>query len=336
MDASVIIPTYNAEKIIKPVINALLSQQTKKTFEIIVVDDGSSDETAQEVKKIKSKKLVYLHQKNTGPAKARNAGAKCAKGKIILFIDSDCVAEKAWLTEMLKPFSEKGGAAVQGAYKTKQKELIARLDQIDIEYRYEKMKKAQENNSLDWVGSYSAAYDKKIYDSLGGFDESFPIASGEDPELSYKVQEKGGKIIFNPKAIVYHTHPSKLGKYLRIKFFRAFYRPKMYSKHKGKILKDSYTPQSLKLQIFAAYFSIWVIVLLIIGVLTGWQNVPEFFPSIAIWSLIIAIMLTGLSQTSFFGFAIKKDWKVAVCSIPILALRGLVFGTGLIWGKLRG
>ncbi|MBT4191965.1 MAG: glycosyltransferase family 2 protein, partial [Candidatus Diapherotrites archaeon] len=103
MDASVIIPTYNAEKIIKPVINALLSQQTKKTFEIIVVDDGSSDETAQEVKKIKSKKLVYLHQKNTGPAKARNAGAKCAKGKIILFIDSDCVAEKAWLTEMLKP-----------------------------------------------------------------------------------------------------------------------------------------------------------------------------------------------------------------------------------------
>jgi glycosyltransferase involved in cell wall biosynthesis len=320
MDASVIIPTYNAEKIIKPVINALLSQQTKKTFEIIVVDDGSSDETAQEVKKIKSKKLVYLHQKNTGPAKARNAGAKCAKGKIILFIDSDCVAEKAWLTEMLKPFNDKRVSAVQGAYKTKQKELTARFGQIEIENRYEKMNKAQE---IDWVGSYSAAYDKKVYDSLGGFDESFPIASGEDPELSYKVHERGGKIVFNPKAIVYHTHPASLGKYLKVKFFRAFYRPKMYSKHKAKMLKDSYTPQSLKLQILCFYAI--VLSLIISAIFTDFIFITSAF-----------VVLHILLGTKFFAFAWKKNKTIALASILILFLRSIVFGIGLIWGKLRG
>jgi glycosyltransferase involved in cell wall biosynthesis len=320
MDASIIIPTYNAEKIIKQVINALLSQQTKKTFEIIIVDDGSSDGTAHEVKQIKSKKLVYLHQKNSGPAKARNAGAKKAKGKMILFIDSDCIAEKTWLTEMLKPFNDKKVSAVQGAYKTKQTELTAQFGQIEIENRYKKMKKAQE---IDWVGSYSAAYDKKVYDSLGGFDESFPIASGEDPELSYKVHERGEKIVFNPKAIVYHTHPSHLGKYLKIKFFRAFYRPKMYSKHKAKMLKDSYTPQSLKLQILCFYAIVLSLIISII--LVNFVFVAGLF-----------VILHILLGTKFFAFAWKKNKSIALASIPILFLRSVVFGTGLIWGKLRG
>ncbi len=317
---SIIIPCYNCEKTISNTLNSLLEQKTKKQFEIICVDDGSIDNTKKEIQKIKSKKVGYFYQKNKGPAKARNIGAKKAKGEIILFIDSDCVAEKNWLEEMIKPFDDKKVVAVQGAYKTKQKELTARFSQIEIEERYEKMKKSK---SIDWVGSYSAAYNKKEYFSVGGFDESFPIASGEDPELSYKLHEKGGRIVFNPRAIVYHFHPKKLSKYLKIKFFRAFYRPRMYSKHKKKMLKDSYTPQTLKLQIICFYL---VILALIFSLLA----ISLVF--VALFFLIIHLLLGA----KLFSLSWKKDKAVALASPIILFLRSVVFGIGLIWGKING
>ena len=320
MFVSVIIPCYNCEKKIAECINSLLLQKTKHKYEIITVNDGSTDKTEKIMKEINSNKVKYFSQKNSGPAKARNFGAKKAGGEIILFIDSDCVAEKNWLEEMINPFETKNVAAVQGAYITKQKEIIARFSQIEIEERYEKMKKADE---IDWVGSYSAGYKKNIFDELGGFDESFPIASGEDPELSYKVAEKGYKIIFNPKAIVYHTHPASLKKYLRTKFFRAYYRPKLYSKHKTKIIKDSYTPQSLKAQIVIFYL---IVLSLIIG----------FYINIVFLFAICLFVLHIILGANLFVLAYKKDIEVALASPIILFLRSIVFGAGLIWGKVNG
>ncbi|MFA6268456.1 MAG: glycosyltransferase [archaeon] len=320
MFASIIVPCYNCEKTIKACINSILEQKTKTDFEIILVDDGSTDKTANRINQTKSKKIQYIYQKNAGPAKARNAGTKKAKGEIYLFTDSDCIVESNWLKEMLAPFSDKKVAAVQGAYKTKQKELLSRFSQIEIEDRYEIMRVSKH---LDWVGSYSAAYRADVYKQMKGFDESFPKASGEDPELSYKVAEAGWKIIFNPNAVVYHTHPNSLKKYLKTKFFRAYYRPKMYSKHKQKMLKDSYTPQSLKLQILCFYA-------IILGAIIS-----------IFWTLGWAIILAGilahiLLGTKFFLFSLKKDLGVALTSPIILLMRSIVFGIGLIWGKLHG
>lgn len=319
MDASVIVPAYNSEKTISSCIGALLVQKTNNTFEIIVVDDGSTDSTPIIAKSF-GQKIRYFRQKNSGPAKARNFGAKKARGKVILFTDSDCIPEKNWLDKMLAPFDDKEVAAVQGAYKTKQKGLVAIFGQLEIEHRYELMKKSKQ---LDWVGSYSAAYKKEIYKKMGGFDESFPIASGEDSELSYKIQESGQKIIFNPNAIVYHTHPEKLYKYLKVKFFRAYYRPKMYSKHKTKMVKDSYTPQTLKLQILCFYAAILGAIVI-------------FISTFGIWIIIASIIGHLILGLEFFAFCLKKDKKVAILSPFILGLRSIVFGLGLIWGKLNG
>ena len=323
MNASIIIPCYNAEQSISETLCAL-EKNSMKAFEIIVVDDGSTDSTANIVKSIakKNKNIMYLWQKNSGPAKARNFGAKIAKGEVVLFIDSDCIPKKNWLKEMIKPFNNKKVGGVQGAYTTNQKELIAKFVQIEIEERYEKMKKAEMNGTLDWIGSYSAAYRRGIYKELGGFDESFPIASGEDPELSYRLKESGYMIKFNPNAIVYHTHPNNLFKYLKTKFMRAYYRPKMYSKHKKKIIKDSYTPQELKLQIVLIYA-------LIPSIITS-----LFSPL----GLIVTAIILGLHivlGVKFFLFAWKKNKAIAIASIALLFLRNIYFSTGLIMGVIK-
>jgi len=318
MKVSVIVPAYNAEHSIQECINSLLNQKTTYDFEIIIVDDGSKDRTAGIAKSFK--KVKVFSNKNSGPASARNFGARKAIGEIIIFIDSDCVADKNWLQQMTDSFKDKEVVGVQGAYRTKQKELMARFTQIEIEHRYERLKNAKK---VDWIGSYSAGYKKEIFLKEHGFSKDFKMASGEDPELSYKLSKKNFKLKFNPNAIVFHKHPTSLPEYLRKKFVHAFWRVLLYKKHSDKAISDSYTPQSLKLQILL------VLVILALAVLGLVFPIPAFMPWLALFLLV-------LSFVPFFLFALARDFSVALVSPVILALRSISFVLGLFMGFIKG
>lgn len=314
---SVIIPVYNGEKIISECINSLKKQTFREKYEIIIVDDGSTDNTAKIVKKIKG--VVFLKQKHKGPAVARNFGAKKVRSEILLFTDADCIVEKDWIKQMIEPFKKKEIIGVQGSYKTKQKSVVARFAQLEIEERYERMKSKK---YIDFIGSYSAGYRKNIFLKSGGFDESFPMASGEDPELSFKLAESGHKMVFTTKAIVYHKHPSNLGKYLKQKFWRAYWRILLYKKHPGKIKSESYTPQTLKLQIGILY----LFFLFLIGSLFS-----RFYLNVsALLILVLFLSTIGLSYKN-----LKKDILVGLYSPVIVVLRTVSFGLGLLYGFLR-
>ncbi|VVB99082.1 Glycosyltransferase AglE [uncultured archaeon] len=329
MLASVIVPAYNSEKAITECIKAIRSQELsdgKIDFEIIAVDDGSTDGTAAAAEKAGAK---VLRQQNAGPAKARNLGARNAKGVTLLFTDADCVPEKNWLREMLKPFADRDVVGVQGAYATRQRSLVARFVQLEIEERYERMQKHAQ--SLDWIGSYSAAYRAKDFFGAGGFDESFPKASGEDPELSYKLAKKGKKLVFNPSAVVYHTHPDTIWKYFRTKFYRAFYRIPLYSKHTDKIISDSYTTKSVKVQILAGYFGTAAMLMVPVLYLSGHAWVAGTVLSINTL-LFIAGSATILKSAYFMS---GKDLPVAAFSILMINVRTLAFMLGLPAGFIR-
>ena len=136
---SVIIPTYNGRLRIKHTIEALLNQDFKGEYELIVVDDGSSDQTADLVRSY-DRGIKVISQPNQGPGVARNNGAHHAQGEIILFTDDDCIPEKNWLQEMLRPFSEDAEiVGVKGRYRTEQKEIIARFVQLEYEDKYDYM-----------------------------------------------------------------------------------------------------------------------------------------------------------------------------------------------------
>lgn len=111
---------------------------------------------------------------------------------------------------MIKPFENKDIVGVQGRYKTKQSEIVAKFAQYEIEERYERMRRSR---YIDFIGSYSAAYKRGVFLSEGGFDESYPIASGEDPDLSFRLASKGYKMVLNNRALVYHHHPDSLYTY---------------------------------------------------------------------------------------------------------------------------
>ena len=92
-DISIIVPAYNAEKYIKKCLDSLISQ-TKKELEFIIVNDGSTDKTEEIVKSYKDKRIKYFKNKNQGIGKTRNFGISKAKGKYIMFLDSDDSLEK--------------------------------------------------------------------------------------------------------------------------------------------------------------------------------------------------------------------------------------------------
>jgi len=314
---SVVIPVYNGEDVIGRCLESLECQDYKGQKEVIVVNDGSTDKTETVIRRFKGVRL--LPQKNKGPAAARNHGIRKSRGSIILFTDADCVPEKGWLRKMVESFNDKRVVGVQGSYKTRQKGVVAKFSQIEIEERYDRMKRW---NSVDFVGTYSAGYRRSVFKKFGYFDESFPLASGEDSDFSFRVSKGGGSMIFNPDAVVYHNHPSTLIKYLKVKFWRAYWRVLLYRKHKNKMIRESYTPQGLKLQI--VLFGLFFISL--IGAVFS-------EPLIALSGLFYVVFV--LSILPFAVRAFGRDKKVGLASLVIIQLRSIIFGLGLFEGFLR-
>src|SRR5262245_23004410 len=233
--ASVIIPVFNGEKTIRPAIESLLAQDFPN-LEIIVVDDGSTDGTARIVGGFTG--VVYRQQKNAGPATARNEGVRHAAGEIICFTDADCVAHKDWVTRLVRSFDRKEVGAVAGSYGIVNKEnVLADCIHREILYRHEKFK----SDFVRAFGSYNCAVRKDVFNGVGGFDERYRFASGEDNDLSYKILKGGYKILFDRAALVDHHHPSQIKNYLRSQFQHGYWRAKMYRDHPGMSGGDDYT-----------------------------------------------------------------------------------------------
>jgi cellulose synthase/poly-beta-1,6-N-acetylglucosamine synthase-like glycosyltransferase len=320
---SVIIPAYNSGETIHKTIEALQRQNyPKRDYEIIVVDDGSTDKTEEIVKKFKNVK--FFKQKHKGPAYARNLGSKFAKGNILLFTDADCIPDKNWIKNMIKPFGDKKVVAVSGTYKTLNKNnLLARFIGYDIQFRHEYMKKKE---IIDFVGTFSAAYKKSIFQKENGFDTSFPMASGEDPELSYRIAKKH-KIIFQPSAFVWHPHPESLMYFLKQKFWRVYWRYLMYNKHKDKILGDSYTPITSLISMGVQVISVGLIFLFAL---------LSFFVMIPIYFLILFLFLVIIIPNIKFSFWVwKSDRAVAFIAPIIFFLRNIAFTLGTIVGGIN-
>ena len=313
---SIIIPAFNASHTIERCLSSLMRQSVKREdYEIIIVDDGSKDKTEDIVKQFPVK---YLWQTNQGPASARNRGAKEAEGEIVLFTDADCVVQHNWVQEMVRLFDDPEVIAVKGAYKTSQKSLVARFSQIEFEERFEMLKKVE---AIDMIDTYSAAYRKSTFLSLGGFDPSFPVANNEDTELSYRMSQAGYKMVFNPNAIVYHlNHPDSIIKYARSKFWRGYWRMVVYKRYPDKMLKDSYTPQTLKLQIL-------FLLLCIICLPLTW-----LYPYRLFTPLIFALSAYVFSVIPFSTLAYKRDYIIGILSPFLLCIRAASLGSGVIWG----
>lgn len=311
---SVIIPAYNAEKTIGRCLHALMNQDYPEKYEVIVVDDGSTEDTPNIVKKFKAHLVT---QENSGPAAARNRGAAEAGGDVLLFTDSDCEPQENWISEMIKPFRNHHEiVGVKGAYRSRQKEIVARFIQLEYEDKYSFMRR---DRYIDFIDTYSAGFRKDVFLKMDGYDTEFPVACAEDIELSYRISNKGYKMFFNPDAIVFHMHPTRLVDYLKKKQKFAYWRMLAVKKNPNKMVKDSHTPQMMKFQLLfpPAIIATAVFELIYRG---------NFYLT---FSLLILFMLTALRFTIK---ALKGDLIAGMISPILLFLRA----AAQFWGVSRG
>lgn len=225
---SIIVPAYNAEKTLAQCLEAC-QRQTYPDVEIIVVDDGSTDNTPSIAQ---SFGIHCFRQENQGPAAARNRGAGEACGDILAFTDADCVPAVDWVERLVEGFGE-GIVAVGGTYGiVNSGSLLARMIHEEIQIRHEKF-----GEEVDFVGSFNMAVLAASFRNVGGFDSRFPAASAEDNDLSYRLQDVGGNLCFQRNAVVAHHHPARLWGYLRTQARHGYWRMKLYAKHPNRARK---------------------------------------------------------------------------------------------------
>ncbi len=316
--ASIIIPTFNGASRIGRCLDAILRQEPARRVEILVVDDGSRDNTAEVVRQYSHIQLIS--QANAGPAAARNRGVREASGELVLFTDDDCIPAVGWLAAMLAPFNDPETVGVKGAYRTRQKHLVARFVQVEYEDRYRRMAKF---SNIDFIDTYSAAFRRDKFLEAGGFDTDFPVACAEDAELSYRMSACGWKMEFAPEAIVYHTHPETLSKYLAKKYKFAFWRMLAVRKNPPKAVTDSHTPQLMKLQLLFPPA-------LLLAVVCDFVMRP---PVPVTGCVFVAFLVSTLP---FTASAMRKDPVVGLLSPLLLGLRACAQMLGVAAGIADG
>ncbi len=311
--ATVIIPARNASDCIEDCMKALTHQSVARNrYQIILVDDGSSDDTAKRAEPYCDRVIRIAP---SGPASARNSGARNAVGSILLFTDADCQPEQDWIGKMLLPFQDPAVHGVKGIYRSKQQQLIARFVQVEYEGKYQFMSRYE---SIDFIDTYSAGFRRDTFLALGGFDESFPGASVEDQEFSFRMHKAGYRMIFTPAAIVLHRHADHWKKYFLKKFKIGFWKVYVLQKHPEKIMSDTHTPPTLKAQI---PLSLLIPVVLLASPIIG------YLPFIIFSVLFI---LAGFQE---IRNCVRKDsYQLAITAPFIMLLRSWALGLGLIQG----
>jgi glycosyltransferase involved in cell wall biosynthesis len=319
----VVVPVHNAAGRLPSLIEAL-SRQSLRPHEILIVDDGSTDGSAEIAEEWASRqpelRITILRQDKQGPASARNQGTALGTGDLAVFIDSDCLPETDWLEKMTAPFEDPAVVGVQGAYRCDQTEWVARFSQLEIEERYSRMKRAQ---TIDFIGTYAAAYRRNVFNEQGRFDTRFTMASGEDADFSFRLANQGLRLVFNPEAIVYHKHPPTLGHYLRQKYWRAYWRNLIYRRHISKMWKDSYTPNALKIQT-------------LLGLVFPFSLIGLFLPSPWDWLPLIVLAGIVLLSAPFTWWVARHNTRIAIGTPFLLVLRTFVLSAGTAHGFIKG
>lgn len=205
---SIIIPSYRAAQTIGRCLTALLKQDIALPYEIIVVD-SSPDETPDLIRRdFPQVQLIHLPHK-TGPAMARNIGAQQARGEILAFIDADCVAGADWLRR-LYTLIQQGYNAVGGAIANGNSETLISWASYICEFR--EFLPAGPPREVSNLTLGNVAYRRATFWAAGGFPaRCFPQ---EDQVFHYSLQQRGGKIYFDPGIVVAHTHRTERAAFL--------------------------------------------------------------------------------------------------------------------------
>ena len=221
MDISIIIPNYNGAQLLKqnlPKVVSSVKDYTKGKIEIIVPDDASSDNSVAVIEdfisSLKGGRIVGKTKINTDRRKGGfsanvNRGVSLATGEILIFLNSDVVPHKEFLSPLLEHFTDDSVFAVGCMDESiEEGKVVLRgrgLGKWQRGFLTHRLGEPDKSDTL-WVSCGSGAFRTSIYKKIGGLNNIYNPFYWEDIDLSYKAQKAGYKVIFEPKSKVIHEH----------------------------------------------------------------------------------------------------------------------------------
>ena len=191
-------------------------------YEVIIVDNNSSDDIEAAVKRLKQTSQVevrYLREKQPGPAAARNKGIRNAGGRYLAFIDADCVAEKTWLEHIHRPLTRTPHIGGVGG---RSEHAPLRHTTVNHYCRYISLNTTPRitENGIEYIITNNCCIPKTVFDTVGLFDKKYDVPGGEDLELSRRIRSSGYQLYYENKAAVYESSKERLSDL--IKSFYAY------------------------------------------------------------------------------------------------------------------
>ncbi len=210
LDATVIVPTFNRCFALLATLSRLESvDHPRDRWEVIVVDDGSTDDTEVEVGRWVERATIrvrYERQDNTGPAAARNRGAHLASGRVLVFIDNDILVRPDFLRLHLAALSGAPNCWVIGriVHPAAIRETPFGRFRDELWERFHETQGGRVVAETDGMTAANLSLPAADFHRLGGFDEAFTIASSEDWELGYRARQAGVRVLYHPGIVVVH------------------------------------------------------------------------------------------------------------------------------------
>lgn len=312
MKISLIIPVYNRPGETRELLQSL-ARQTDRDFEVLVVEDGSSDRSEAVVEQYRDRlNIQYFYKENSGPGPSRNYGSKKAGGDYLVFLDSDCILPVHYVKVLREALEQNYTDALGGPDRAHEDftnfqkavsfSMTSFLTTGGIRGGKKRMGKF-------YPRSFNMGLSKEVFDLTGGFSS---IRFGEDVDLSIRILEKGFSTQLIREAYVYHKRRTNLRQYYKQVYNSGIARINLQQRHPG----------SLKLvHTLPAMFTLGLISLLLLSTLVSWFFVfPILFhmlllmlsASISNRSLGIGLLAVVTSYTQFlaygFGF-LKAFWR---------------------------
>ncbi len=256
-DVTVIVPVRNRPEEIRACLASLQNlDYPAHKLEIIVVDDASDDDTPQVVRQFSDARLIVMEQHRQA-SYCRNHAARAARGEVLAFIDSDCLADSTWLKELVPAFRDPSLGALGGWV-----DAASVRNGLD---RYEKVKSALKMGSwfkrteqaerFFYVPACNFLVRKEAFLGLGGFRESLHV--GEDVDLCWRLQDAGHSLEYRPMGRVLHRHRNRIGAFCKRRFEYGTSEPTLQRLHTGRV-KTLYLPWTESLFWMSILFS-WVL-----------------------------------------------------------------------------
>jgi cellulose synthase/poly-beta-1,6-N-acetylglucosamine synthase-like glycosyltransferase/peptidoglycan/xylan/chitin deacetylase (PgdA/CDA1 family)/spore germination protein YaaH len=345
---SVVMAAYNEEKVIAETLRTLLATDYKGEIEVVVVDDGSRDETAAEVERVarSQPRVRLLHQENHGKARALQRGLAAARHGIIVFVDADTQCQPDTLPRLLEPFADARIGAVSGHAKVGNlRTFIARCQALEYTCGFNLDRRAYNRwNCITVVPGAISAVRKDAIDEAGGLSLQ---TLAEDTDLTLSLHRQRQRIVYVPGAIAWTEAPETVRTLARQRSRWAYGTLQCLWKHRDMVFNWNYRalgwfslPSIWFFQIILVAVTPMVDLFLIASLPFGaWNAVLPFIIIFLAMDVILATLACLLEREP-----IVRAWRILPMRLlyrPMLsyciwkAILRAIKGAWVSWGKLE-